>query len=88
MHSVRLLDILNTRVRLELAGSSLPVDLTLDKVTNDGNDSIDRTDKLARGVSFTACQLSDILGTTGELTVESWYRLRALSVSYDHSIDD
>ena len=76
-----LLDILDTRVRLELARSSFPVDLTLDEIANDGNDSINRTNKLVRGISFTACQLTDILATIGELTVKSWCRLRGLSIS-------
>jgi hypothetical protein len=52
-----LLDILDTRVRFELARSTLPIDLTLDQIANDRNHSIDGTDKLAGGISFTACQL-------------------------------
>jgi hypothetical protein len=52
-----LLDILDTRVRLELARSSLPVNLTLAQVLDDRNDGVDWTDELVRGVSFTADQL-------------------------------
>jgi hypothetical protein len=80
-----LLNILDTRVRLELARSSFPVDLTLDEIANDGNDGVNRTNKLVRGISFTACQLTDILAPIGELTVESWYRLQALLVSDNHN---
>jgi hypothetical protein len=54
---VTLLDILDTRVRFELARSTLPIDLALDKISNDSDNSIDGTDKLAGGIPFTACQL-------------------------------
>jgi hypothetical protein len=46
-------NILNTRVRLEFCRSALPIDLALAQILDDRDDGIDRTDKLACGISFT-----------------------------------
>jgi hypothetical protein len=46
-------NILDTRVRLEFCRSALPIDLALAQILNNRDDGINRTDKLACGISFT-----------------------------------